>query len=75
MPSPEIARALLSTESQQTLSLPTAALILGALSQVESLIELAEAICNPVFGRSTAMIDSAQNGDGIRESTPESISS
>jgi len=34
MPSPEIVHALLSTETQRALSLPTAALILGALSQV-----------------------------------------
>jgi hypothetical protein len=53
MLSPEFSRALLSIQTQETLSLPTAALILGALSQVESLIELAEQVCNPVFHRST----------------------
>ena len=47
----DIARALLSTETQKTLSLPTAALILGALSQVENLIEVAERVCTPVFRR------------------------
>jgi hypothetical protein len=53
MPSPEIVHALLAPETQKTLSLPTASLILGALSQVETLIELAERICDPVFRRST----------------------
>jgi hypothetical protein len=52
MPSPEIVHALLSIQTQETLSVPTA-LILGALSQVDSLIELAEKVCNPVFHRST----------------------
>jgi hypothetical protein len=49
----EIPRALLSTETQEALSLSTAALILGALSQVENLIELAERVCDPVVRRST----------------------
>lgn len=53
MPSPEIVHALLAPETQKAVSLPTAALILGALSQVETLIELAERICDPVFRRST----------------------
>jgi hypothetical protein len=53
MPSPEIVHAPLAPETQKALSLPTAALILGALSQVENLIELAERACDPVFHRST----------------------
>jgi hypothetical protein len=53
MPSPEIVHALLAPETQKALSLPTAALILGALSQVDNLIELAERVCNPVFHRCT----------------------
>lgn len=48
----EISRALLLPETQKALSLPTAALILGALSQVDSLIELAERVCDPVVRRS-----------------------
>jgi hypothetical protein len=43
----DIPRALLSTETQKALSLSTAALILGALSQVENLIELAERVYDP----------------------------
>ena len=41
MPSPELVHALLTPETQKALSLSTAALILGALSQVENLIEAA----------------------------------
>jgi hypothetical protein len=49
MPSPKIVDALLAVETQKALSLPVAALILGAVSQVETLIELADRVCNPVF--------------------------
>ena len=52
MSSPKIADALMALEPQKTLSLPLAALILGAVSQVEALIELADHVCNPVFRRS-----------------------
>lgn len=46
MLSPKIADALLALETQKTLSLPMAALILGAVSQVETLIELADRVCD-----------------------------
>ena len=49
MLSPKIADALLALETQKNLSLPMAALILGAVSQVETLIELADRVCDPVF--------------------------
>lgn len=49
MPSPNIADALLALETQKSVSLPMAALILGAVSQVEALVELADRVCNPVF--------------------------
>lgn len=49
MPSPKIADTLLSLETQTALSLPMAALILGAVSQVEALIELADRVCDPIF--------------------------
>ena len=49
MLSPQIANALLALETQKNLSLPIAALILGAVSQVETLIELADRVCDPVF--------------------------
>ena len=48
----EISRALLSPETRKALSLPTAALILGALSQVESLAQLVDHVCDPIFRRS-----------------------
>lgn len=52
MPSLKIADALLALETQKALSLPAAALILGAVSQVEALIELADRVCSPVFRHS-----------------------
>jgi hypothetical protein len=49
MPSPKIVDALLALETQKVASLPVAALILGAVSQVEGLIELADRVCDPAF--------------------------
>lgn len=60
MLSPETVHALLAPETQRAVSLPMAALILGAVSQVENLIELAERVCDPVFRGSTTMTDSSQ---------------
>jgi len=51
MPSPEIANAFLEIERQEALSLPVVALILGAVAQVEGLIELADRVCNPAMRR------------------------
>ena len=48
----EITRVLLSPETRKALSLPTAVLILGAISQVENLVELVDRVCDPVFRRS-----------------------
>ena len=53
MLSPEICHALLSAEAQKTLSLPTAALILGALSQVENLMELVDRVCDRAFANTS----------------------
>jgi hypothetical protein len=53
MPSLKVADALLALEKQPALSLSMATLILGAVPQVESLIELAERVCDPVFRRRT----------------------
>lgn len=47
MPSPRIADTLLALETQKALSLPLAALILGAVSQVEALIELVDRVYDP----------------------------
>ncbi len=49
MPSPKIMDTLLALETQKALSRPMTALILGAVSQVEALIELADRVCDPVF--------------------------
>ena len=57
MPSPKIVDALLALETQKALSLPVAALILGAVSQVEALIEIADRVCDPVFRHPTLMGD------------------
>ena len=57
MPSPKIVDALLALETQKTLSRPMAALILGAVSQVEGLIELADRVCDPVFSMGRINLD------------------
>lgn len=49
MPSPQIVDSLLALETQKALSRPMAGLILGAVSQVEALIDLANRVCDPVF--------------------------
>ncbi len=58
MPSLKIVHAFLDTETRNTLSLPLAALITGALSQVESTIELTNRVCDSVFNRSLQTTDS-----------------
>ena len=49
MPSPKVAQALPSFDTQRALSLPVAALVMRAISQVEALIDLADRVCDPVF--------------------------
>ena len=49
MPTLKIAQALLSPRTQEALSLPTAALNLGALSQVETVMEIVDRVCDPLF--------------------------
>jgi hypothetical protein len=51
-PSLKVVHALLDPETRNALSLPLAALITGALSQVETTIELANRVCDSVFHRS-----------------------
>jgi hypothetical protein len=51
-PSLKVVHALLHPETRKALSLPLAALITGALSQVETTIELANRVCDSVFHRS-----------------------
>jgi len=51
-PSLKIVQAFLEPETRKALSLPLAALITGALSQVEATIELTNRVCDSVFHRS-----------------------
>ena len=51
-PSLKIVHAFLEPETRTALSLPLAALITGALSQVESTIELTNRVYDSVFQRS-----------------------
>jgi hypothetical protein len=51
-PSLKVVHALLQPETSNALSLPLAALIAGALSQVETTIEIANRVCDSVFYRS-----------------------
>jgi hypothetical protein len=50
-PSLKIVHALFDPEAHKVLSLPLAALITGALSQVEATIELTDRVCDAVFHR------------------------
>ena len=51
-PSLKVVHAFLNPETRKALSLPLAALITGALSQVETTIELANRVCDSVCHRS-----------------------
>lgn len=48
-PSLKVVQALLHPETRNAFSLSLAALITGALSQVETTIELANRVCDSVF--------------------------
>jgi hypothetical protein len=48
-PSVKIVHAFLDPETRIALSLPLAALITGALSQVETTIELTNRVCDSIF--------------------------
>jgi hypothetical protein len=48
-PSLKIVHAFLDPETRNALSLPLAAVITGALSQVESTIELTNRVCDAYF--------------------------
>lgn len=59
-PSLKIVLAFPDPETRIALSLPLAAIITGALSQVETTIELTNRVCDSVFHRSIkTMTDSA----------------
>jgi hypothetical protein len=51
-PSLKMVHAFLDPETRKALSLPLAILITGALSQVETTIELTNRVCDSYFARS-----------------------
>ena len=59
MPSLKIAQALLAPETQEALSLPTATLILGALSEAETVMEIVDRVCGPLFRGAVKAANSA----------------
>ena len=58
-PSPKMVHEFLDAETGKALSLPLAALITGALSQVESTIELTNRVYDAVFSSPLKTMDSA----------------
>jgi hypothetical protein len=58
-PSPKMVHEFLDAETRNALSLPLAALITGALSQVESTIELTNRVYDSVFHGPLKTMDSA----------------
>jgi hypothetical protein len=61
-PSLKIVHAFLDPETRQALPLPLVALITGALSQVETTIELTNRVCDSVFYRSSKTTTDAASG-------------
>lgn len=45
----KIAQALLAPETQKTLSLPMTAFILGAVSEVDTVMDIVDRVCDPLF--------------------------
>jgi hypothetical protein len=65
-PSLKVVHAFLDPETRNALSLPMATLITGALSQVETTIELTNRVCDSVFRRS---IKTATQVGGVQAKT------
>jgi hypothetical protein len=61
-PSLKVVHALLQPETRKALSLPLATLIAGALSQVETTIEIANRVCDSVFYRSIKTTTDSASG-------------
>jgi len=61
-PSLKIVHAFLDPETRQALPLPLVALITGALSQVETTIELTNRVCDSVFHRSSNTTTDSASG-------------
>jgi len=64
-PSLKVVHAFLDPETRKALSLPLAALITGALSQVETTIELANRVCDSVFHRSIKTTTDSGTGSPV----------
>jgi hypothetical protein len=62
MPSLEVAQALLALETRKALSLPMAVVIVGAVSQVETVMEIVDRVCDPFFGGAVKTATSTQPG-------------
>ena len=66
-PSLKMVHAFLDPETHKTLSLPLAAMITGALSQVEATIELTNRVCDSVCQRlSKTRNDSALGSQSLQ---------
>ncbi len=61
-PSLKTVHAFLDPETRQALPLPLVALITGALSQVETTIELTNRVCDSVFHRSSKTTTDSASG-------------
>lgn len=61
-PSLKVVQALLDPEARKALSLPLAVLITGALSQVETTIEITNRVCDSVFRRSSKTATDSEIG-------------
>jgi hypothetical protein len=66
-PSLRVVHAFLDPETRKALSLPLAVLITGALSPVETTIELANRVCDSVFRRSIK----TTHASGIGSQSPQ----
>ena len=62
----KIVHAFLDPETRIALALPLAALITGALSQVETTIELTNRVCDSVFHRSIKTMSDAAIGSPVK---------
>lgn len=69
MPSLKIAQQLLAPETQEALSLSTAALILGAVSQADTIMEIVDRVCDPFFRSVVKAANSAVVSAGPKRTT------
>jgi hypothetical protein len=65
-PSLKIVHVFLDPETRIALSLPLAALITGALSQVETTIELTNRVCDSVFHSSIKTMTDSAIGSAVK---------